>query len=336
MPLHALPLTLADYCSFVTAALYFYQPGVDRKALVQWLNDNVFGNNYNFAVWGVFACHKIMEWGCLGIYTLLYKLELPLFERNRAMPHKPWPWKDPRPEVREEAKQLRSRAFWYIVKFHFCVALFTMYLGTTIDPKTPQPVYLASETPEWYTSMWQVLVATIIAETGFYWGHRILHTKWLYWAHKRHHEFKDSTVWATFYVSFLDFFITDFIPAGLPIVFLDMHIYTIYMYTIPLILNAVWVHCGYALPLRFNPLLALPMSTQSEAMHDVHHRTSKHNFGGAYFVMDRIFGTYLNPDELAPSSGSPWSIDPKGKFRAEVLAEQAQPKSTDIKESKAE
>jgi sterol desaturase/sphingolipid hydroxylase (fatty acid hydroxylase superfamily) len=62
------------------------------------------------------------------------------------------------------------------------------------------------------------------------------------------------------------------IVTGLPVVLFDMHIYTVYMYTIPLIFNAAWVHCGYELPLRFNPLLFLPMSTQSEVTHDVHHR----------------------------------------------------------------
>jgi sterol desaturase/sphingolipid hydroxylase (fatty acid hydroxylase superfamily) len=295
MPLHQLPLTFADYCSFVTATLYFVQPGVDRKAVMQWLMDNVFGSPRNFAWWGIFVGHKVVEWGVLSFYSLLYKLELPIFERHRAFPHKPWPWKDPRPEIRAEARSLRDKAFWYIVKFHSVVFLVNYFAGGFITDDMPQPNYMPETVPEWYTSLWQVLAGTIVAETGFYWGHRLLHKPWLYWAHKKHHEFKDCTVWATFYVTPLDALITDIIPAGLPLFLFNMHIYTIYMYTLPLILNAAWVHCGYELPFRFNPLLALPLSTQSEAMHDVHHRTSRHNFGGAYFLWDRLAGTYRVP-----------------------------------------
>jgi sterol desaturase/sphingolipid hydroxylase (fatty acid hydroxylase superfamily) len=229
----------------------------------------------------------------------MYKLELPFFEKHRSFPHKPWPWKDPRPKVREEYWALRSKAFWYIVKFHIVVFIVNVLLGEWQVPKEGYHKNHVPETvPHWFTSMWQVLAGSMIAETGFYWAHRLEHKPFLYWAHKKHHEFKDCTVWATFYVHPLDALITDIIPAGLPLVLFDMHIYTVYMYTLPLILNAAWVHCGYELPLRFNPLLALPLSTQSETMHDVHHRTSRYNFGGAYFLWDRIAGTYREPEPL--------------------------------------
>jgi len=299
MPLHRLPFSFADYCSFFTASLYFYQPFVDRGAVVQWMQDNVFGSRRTFAIWGIFFGHKLTEWTMLGFYTLMYKLKLPYFEKHRAFPHKPWPWDSDNPKVREEARDLRWRAFTYIVKFHFVVFCVNYLLGTGFpDENTPQPNYARKTVPAWYTTMWQCLAGSVIAETGFYWGHRVLHKPWLYWAHKRHHEFKDCTVWATFYVSPLDALITDIIPAGAPLLIFDMHIYTIWMYTIPLILNACWVHCGYELPLRFNPLNFLPLATESEVMHDVHHRNSRYNFGGAYFLWDRMMGTYRQPPPL--------------------------------------
>jgi len=237
----------------------------------------------------------------MGFYSLIYWLELPYFEKHRTFPHKPWPWKDPNPKVRQEYSTLRWGALFYILKFHAVVLMINMFGGwlTRNDPEFERnPSFLPETVPHWFTSAWQVVAGCIVAETGFYWGHRVLHQPWLYWAHKRHHEFKDCTVLATFYVHPLDALITDIIPAGLPLWLFNMHIYTVYMYTLPLILNAAWVHCGYELPLRFNPLLFLPLSTASETTHDVHHRAHRYNFGGAYFLWDRIMGTYRAPPDL--------------------------------------
>jgi sterol desaturase/sphingolipid hydroxylase (fatty acid hydroxylase superfamily) len=184
------------------------------------------------------------------------------------------------------------------------------------------------------------MVSTIVAESGFYFAHRLCHETRLYYFHKRHHEYKDSTVYATFYVGLLDSVITDFIPAGFGIVYFEMHQWTVvrhndslddetrtqscpcvfrcslrvchrlcvlwlqWMFTLPLIANALRVHCGYdnakllsIIGLNFNPAVTLPLCTDAERTHDMHHRYNTCNFGGAYFVLDRIFGTWMNPDQ---------------------------------------
>jgi sterol desaturase/sphingolipid hydroxylase (fatty acid hydroxylase superfamily) len=180
---------------------------------------------------------------------------------------------------------------------------------------------------------------------GFYFAHRLLHETRLYYWHKRHHEYRDSTVYATFYVGLLDSVITDFIPAGFGIVYFEMHqvstshthhiecswvashdatvvfattwelicrycVYpfnhivqwTVWMFTLPLIANALRVHCGYdnsklLSALGFNPALTLPMCTDAERTHDMHHRYNTCNYGGAYFFWDRICGTWMDPDQ---------------------------------------
>ena len=71
------------------------------------------------------------------------------------------------------------------------------------------------------------------------------------------------------------------------------------MFTLPLILNALRVHCGYdngkllALFGGFNPTLTLPMCTDAERTHDMHHRYNTCNYGGAYFFLDRYVRTYM-------------------------------------------
>lgn len=60
-------------------------------------------------------------------------------------------------------------------------------------------------------------------------------------------------------------------------------------------------HCGYDTSrlygmFGFDPTTTLPLCTDSERTHDMHHRLNAGNYGGAYFVLDRLFGTWLDPD----------------------------------------
>ena len=45
--------------------------------------------------------------------------------------------------------------------------------------------------PSFQTLMWQLIISILIDDTWFYWGHRLLHTPWLYrHIHKQHHRFR--------------------------------------------------------------------------------------------------------------------------------------------------
>ena len=54
------------------------------------------------------------------------------------------------------------------------------------------------------------------------------------------------------------------------------------MFTLPLIANALRVHCGYDNSRwfgGFNPVLTLPLCTDAERTHDMHHRFNTCNYG---------------------------------------------------------
>lgn len=82
------------------------------------------------------------------------------------------------------------------------------------------------------------------------------------------------------------------------------------MFTLPLILNALRVHCGYdnsrlfAL-LGFNPTLTLPLCTDAERTHDMHHRYNMCNYGGAYFFCQsaRVWGALSSVGRRAGQDG---------------------------------
>ena len=335
MPLHIPSFSVGDAVSLLTAFLFLYQPGVDRQAVMQWLTDNVFGSAENFSAWGVFTSHKIVEWGGIGFYYLLYTLQIPAIEKFKTHPE-PWPWNSPDPKRREEFRELQKRAFTYVIKYHIVVFLFTFALSV-YAPQQDLDFVMPHTVPVWWVSAYQIICSTIFAEVGFYFAHRLLHHpsyvfffllllvfflpsppppslstspytppplslslthnhihSW-YRFHKRHHEFKSNVVIASFYVDFMDSLLTDLIPAGFGAVYFKMHWYTVTMYVIPLILNALWVHCGYRFPAKINPFLVVPLATDSEEPHDLHHRENIYNFGGALFVMDRLLGTYKDP-----------------------------------------
>jgi sterol desaturase/sphingolipid hydroxylase (fatty acid hydroxylase superfamily) len=315
-----LGLTFADFMSLVTAYLFYAQPGIDPKVVMQFLIDNCFFGSMAFcSIIGTFASHKLFEWGGMAYYTFLYRFEnyLPSFVAgSRVHPVKPWPWNDENAEVGETYNKLERKSIAFIATFHAVVTVVQAIIVTSVvqwawvantlqwnwidnhpDLTRADPATIPSKA----TVAYQCLVSTLVAETGFYFCHRLLHNvPWLYYYHKRHHEYRYSTVYATFYVGFFDSLITDMIPAGFGIMYFQMHQWTIWMFTLPLIINAMRVHCGYDTAslygMGFDPTTTLPLCTDCERAHDMHHRLNTGNFGGAYFLLDRLFGTWLDPD----------------------------------------
>jgi len=343
MPLHTvgvrLPgahfgITRSDVISVVAAILFYWQPGVNPKGVMQWVVDNFFFGSIAFcSIFGTFFSHKLFEWGGMCFYAFLYRLEGLRKSRSwswlghrihsaKLDPDEPWAWDNENKKVGEQYDALAKKSIFYILKYHAIVSIVQFLIFTTaIQWKwvgwskggvewswiTGNPEFDRADPeliPSKATVAFQCLVGTFIAETGFYFAHWMMHVTPLYYWHKRHHEYKDSTVWATFYVGLLDSILTDFIPAGFPIVYFRMHQWTIWMFTLPLILNAMRVHCGYnndklsqVLGFGFNPSVTLPMATDSERTHDMHHRYNNCNYGGAIFLWDRIMGTWADPDQ---------------------------------------
>jgi len=296
MPLHNFRFQPADLLTLTLCFLLTYQPGVDRKAVMKWLTDNVFGSAENVDSWGIFAFHKTVEWGSIIVCFILYSLKIPFVERWKAYPT-PWPWDSEDKKVRDEFRAQNMKAFWYIVRFHSVVTFLT--ISFTYFPKMSLQQSRWQDTPEWWVSAYQILISMAIADFGHYWGHRILHWPQFYKYHKMHHEYKQNTVLAGFYITPMELFVTDLIPAGIGYTFFKMHIYTFWMYSIPLLLSAVWGHCGYSWYKMFNPLQPLPFSTEIETTHDFHHRGTRDgkywNYGGGYYIWDRLLGSYKDP-----------------------------------------
>ena len=255
MPLHTLGvslpngrwgITFGDVMSVVTAVLYFWQPFVDHQAVMQWIIDHAFfGSVAACSILGTFVSHKLFEWGGMAWYAALYWLEgfrsVPgsaAIAAAKIDPSTAWDWNHPDKKVGSKYSALQLKSIYYILKYHAVVCIVQFFIFTQAIQWTFSKGWIQwdwikghpelsradpATIPSKATVAYQCLVSTFVAETGFYWAHRLLHETRLYYWHKRHHEYKDSTVYATFYVGLLDSVITDFIPAGFGIVFFQMH-----------------------------------------------------------------------------------------------------------------
>ena len=71
--------------------------------------------------------------------------------------------------------------------------------------------------------------------------------------------------------------------------------------SIPAMLAFTRQHGGYNLALLvpglgFDPTSVLPLSTDCERTHDLHHRLSNCNYGASFYVWDRLMGTWVDPE----------------------------------------
>lgn len=156
-------------------------------------------------MFGTFYSHKLLEWGGMGLYALLYLLEgftfLPgskLIKAAKIDPTEPWAWNDTT-KIANAYKSLQWKSILYILKYHavVCVVQFLIFASAINytwsegrfnwswivghpELKRADPATIPSKA----TVAYQCLVSTFVAETGFYFAHRLMHETSLYYWHK--------------------------------------------------------------------------------------------------------------------------------------------------------
>jgi sterol desaturase/sphingolipid hydroxylase (fatty acid hydroxylase superfamily) len=110
----------------------------------------------------------------------------------------------------------------------------------------------------------------------FYSSHKLLHNKYLFYFHKRHHELVNPIGIGSFYMSPFEFYCTVIIPVFGPLILLGANIYNIHLWTTFTIFNAICISHSNTKNLS--------------EFHDYHHNNFKYNFGIDLF-MDNLFNT---------------------------------------------
>ncbi len=144
----------------------------------------------------------------------------------------------------------------------------------------------------------------------YYWSHRIGHTVELFWgSHSVHHSSEKYNPSVAVRISLLD------------------HLGLTFLVLIPLLgINPLYVFAAYGfvlyyqLPLHITWLKRMPRPYEyifnTPEHHRAHHARQKvyidHNFGGLLIIWDRIFGTYVDVEDVDPLYGL---TQPVGTYR---------------------
>lgn len=192
-------------------------------------------------------------------------------------------------QSKTSSKEEINRDIFQSVKSLIFIALllaggiYCQHIGFTIRPQRMTPISAV---------LWFV-VSMFIFDTWFYWGHRLIHTKFLYrWVHAWHHRSTTPTVWSNNSDTFVDDLILQsyffFAPFVLPIPGVILIAHKIYDQ-----ITGMMGHSGYEYSSGY--LSRFPFPMLGVTFHDQHHESFRYNYATHFSLWDRIMKT-IHPD----------------------------------------
>lgn len=147
--------------------------------------------------------------------------------------------------------------------------------------------------PSLLTSAWQLTALFFMEDTWHYFGHRLLHTKYLYRRiHKQHHKYAAPFGLTAEYAHPIEVAFTGTGTVGSPLLLAylgaNMHLTTVMAWIALRLIQAVDSHSGYEFPISLHHFLPIWAGADH---HDDHHHYFVGNFASSFRHWDYIFGT---------------------------------------------
>jgi sterol desaturase/sphingolipid hydroxylase (fatty acid hydroxylase superfamily) len=236
----------------------------------------------------------LFDWGTHSFFYIvaniamyfIYTKKIPFFEKDRVY-NKPWPWE----ENPQKWKMLFKDTMITTIIAHLVIFPALLVLDTKdglvyrMDKESfPGVVEIAT----------QIIVFMIVEDFGFYWSHRLIHSKYIYpYIHKKHHEYNISVSIACEYSHPLEWVFTGLIPSsmGSKLYGSRCHFVTLLLWNLLRITETIDGHCGY--DFTWSPFRLLPLSG-SARYHSFHHSHNQGNYSSFFTIWDTLCGTNKN------------------------------------------
>ncbi|KAF3573725.1 hypothetical protein F2Q69_00063697 [Brassica cretica] len=193
-------------------------------------------------------------------------------------------------QTKNNTPAAQGKCITRLLLYHFCVNLPLMMASYPVF--TAMGMRSSFPLPSWKEVSGQILFYFIIEDFVFYWGHRILHSKWLYKnVHSVHHEYATPFGLTSAYAHPAEILFLGFATIVGPAL-TGPHLITLWLWMVLRVLETVEAHCGYHFPWSLSNFLPLYGGAD---FHDYHHRllyTKSGNYSSTFVYMDWIFGTH--------------------------------------------
>jgi len=134
-----------------------------------------------------------------------------------------------------------------------------------------------------------IAIFILINDTGFYWMHRLMHTKWFYRSiHARHHRFTAPIGIASEFAHPVEQVLANQLPTILGAMLMGSHLLTFWVWLFLRIVETIEAHSGYSFPL--SPFSLVPFMNGAD-VHDFHHSHNVDNYGSFFMFWDWAMGT---------------------------------------------
>ncbi len=204
-------------------------------------------------------------------------------------------WKSREWEHRRiQAKPVKREQFWMEFRYSVSTIVIFSFVGTGIFMAKKAGFMAIYDEVREYGLMYFLLsplILILLHDAYFYWSHRLLHIKTVFrHAHLVHHRSTSPSPWAAYSFHPLEALVqAAFYPVTLAL--LPFHPAALFVFITYMIARNVWGHLGYELAPRWftrSPWLNWNTVTTH---HDLHHATSKTNFGLYFTWWDRWMET---------------------------------------------
>lgn len=148
--------------------------------------------------------------------------------------------------------------------------------------------------PSWYLLIAQIAIFFLIEDYFNYWLHRWLHQPWLYrHVHYMHHKYDAPFAIVAAFAHPIETVLLG-IPTLLGPLIVAPHLYTIMLWQIFRMFEAIDIHSGYDLPYSLKSIFPAFAGARH---HDYHHYMHSGNFASVFTWCDQLYGTNLGYEQ---------------------------------------